>query len=144
MTNEEDLVLGLQVAARVNPATENVPGMVTNLVPVRVTVHPDMTVSECILQAAEQIREVLRHQRYRIADLRRDLGRVGDDRPICTPLVNFMPFDHNFVFSAYRTSTHNLSPGPVEDLSSAFMAPPMVTTCCCRLMLIPLSATPMR
>ena len=76
MTKEEDLVLGLQVAARVNPATQNVPGMVTNLVPVRVTVHPDMTVSECILQTAEQIREVLRHQRYRIADLRRDLGRV--------------------------------------------------------------------
>ena len=57
MTKEEDLVLGLQVAARVNPATQNVPGMVTNVVPVRVTVHPDMTVSECILQAAEQIRE---------------------------------------------------------------------------------------
>ena len=91
--------------------------MVTNLVPIRVTVHPDMTVSECILQTAEQIREVLRHQRYRIADLRRDLRRVGDDRPICTPLVNFVPFDYDFTFSGYRSSTHNLSPGPVEDLS---------------------------
>jgi nonribosomal peptide synthetase DhbF len=117
MTRAEDLVLGLQVAARVNPATQNVPGMATNLVPVRVTVRPDMSVSECIRQTAEQIREVLRHQRYRIADLRRDLGRVGDDRPICTPLVNFMPFDYNFVYSGYRTSTHNLSPGPVENLS---------------------------
>ena len=123
MTKEEDLVLGLQVAARVNPATQNVPGMVTNVVPVRVTVHPEMTVSECILQTAEQIRENLRHQRYRIADLRRDLGRVQDDRPFCTPLVNFIPFDYNFTFSGYRTSTHNLSPGPVEDLSIRIYAP---------------------
>ena len=91
--------------------------MVTNLVPIRVTVHPDMTVSECIRQTAEQIREVLRHQRYRIADLRHDLRRVGDDQPICTPLVNFVPFDYDFTFSGYRSSTHNLSPGPVEDLS---------------------------
>ena len=117
MTRAEDLVLGFQVAARVNPATQNAPGMATNLVPVRVTVRPDMSVSECIRQTAEQVREVLRHQRYRIADLRRDLGRIGDDRPICTPLVNFVPFDYNFTYSGYRTSTHILSPGPIEDLS---------------------------
>ena len=58
---------------------------------------------------------MIRHQRYNVANLRRDIGRA--DQRMFGPTINFMPFDYNLHFDGYPVSAHNLSNGPVDDLS---------------------------
>ena len=94
--------------------------MVSNVLPLRVSVHPGMTVGQVIGQVSSQIRRALPHQRYQIADLRRDVGRVGDGRSLFGVSANIMRFDHDFGFAGHQAIAHNLSLGPVEDLSIAF------------------------
>ena len=118
MTDAEDLALSLPVAAR-NSLSRRIPGMAANLLPLRLAVSSRMTVSEVIGQAARQIRELLDHQHCQLADLRRDLGRLVNDRALWGPAVNFMRFNYDLSFAGNRSTAHNLSYGPVEDLTIA-------------------------
>ena len=118
LTGERELVIGLPVAAR-DDAARNVPGMVSNVLPLRLSVYPGATVAEIIEQTSLQVRRVLTHRRYQIADLRRDAGQVGDGR-LFGVSANIMRFDHDFSFAGHQAIAHNLSLGPVEDLSIAF------------------------
>ena len=91
--------------------------MVSNVLPLRLAVHPRMTVSEAIGHAARQIRDGLEHQLFQIADLRRELGGIDDARSLFGLNLNIMRFDYDFSFAGYRAEARNLSLGPVEDLS---------------------------
>src|SRR5262249_19724674 len=48
--------------------------MLSNVLPLRLTVHPRMSLSELIEQVAEHVLRGLLHQRYRTEDLNRILG----------------------------------------------------------------------
>ena len=69
----DDMVIGLPVAAR-RQIARRVPGMTSNVLPVRLSVHPGMTVAGFVGHAAAQIREGLEHQHYQLAELRRLVG----------------------------------------------------------------------
>jgi amino acid adenylation domain-containing protein len=112
----EDLVIGLPVASR-GDVSRNIPGMVSNVVPLRLTVRPGMTVPELIEQTSRQTRRALKHQRYQLADIRRDIGANVDGRSLFGLCVNVMPFNYDFSFAGNRAIAHNLSLGPVEDFS---------------------------
>ncbi|MFI6099300.1 amino acid adenylation domain-containing protein [Lentzea sp. NPDC051213] len=117
MSGSGDVVLGFPAAARVAKATRNVPGMVTNVLPLRLFVRQDMTVRELLDHVADEMDQALRHQRYRIEDLRRDLKLVGDDRRLYGPVVNIMPFDlDDLDFAGVRARSEQLSTGPVDDI----------------------------
>ena len=116
MTGEEDIVFGLPVAAR-SGAARNTPGMVSNVLPLRLAINARMTVSDAIVAAAAEIRRSLDHQRFQVADLRREIGDVDDGRPLFGLNLNIMRFDYDFSFAGHRTEVRNLSLGPVEDLS---------------------------
>ena len=58
MTGETDLMFGLPVSAR-SGAARHVPGMVSNVLPLRLSVQPFMTVGQVIGQATSQIRRKL-------------------------------------------------------------------------------------
>ena len=88
-----------------------------NALPVRLAVGPGMAVSELVGETTRRMRNVFRHQRYNIANLRRDLGRLGADQGVLGPTVNFMPFDYDLRFGGHPATAHNLTNGPVEDLS---------------------------
>ena len=111
-------MIGLPVAAR-DDVARNIPGMVSNVLPLRISIHPGATVAEIVEQTSSQVRRGLTHQRYQIADLRRDAGHVGSDR-LFGVSANIMRFDHDFGFAGHQAVAHNLSLGPVEDLSIAF------------------------
>ena len=115
-----DVVLDVPVTARMTPLARCTPGMLANDLPVRLAVRPDMTISELISQTGQRMRQVFRHQRYDITNLRRDLGRIGSDRRVFGPTVNFMPFDYDLRFGGHPAIAHNLTNGPVEDLSIVF------------------------
>ena len=115
-TGLSDVVIGLPVAAR-STVARNTPGMVSNVLPLRVAVRPSMTVDDVVDQTSLQIRQGLEHQRYQLADLRRDVGALVEDRALFGLSINFMPFNYDVSFAGNRAVARNLSLGPVEDLS---------------------------
>ena len=116
VTGMEDVAFGAPVAAR-SDVTRSIPGMASNVVPLRLAVRPGMTVLEVIEQTSLELRWALEHQRYQLADLRRDVGGSVGDRTLFGLSVNVMPFNYDFSFAGNRAIAHNLSLGPVEDLS---------------------------
>src|SRR5215472_1869643 len=118
LTGAKDLVFGLPVAAR-SDVLRCTPGMVSNVLPLRVAIRPDIAVSEVLGQTSWQMRRVLKHQRYQITDLRRDVGGIANGETLFGLSVNIMRFNYDFSFAGNNAVAHNLSLGPVEDLSIA-------------------------
>lgn len=116
-TGREDVVLGLPMMGRMGSVALRVPGMVMNVLPLRLAVRPGDTFAELVRQVVLGVREVRRHQRYRYEDIRRDLGLLGESRGLVGPLVNVMPFDYGVDFAGAPVRADNLSAGPVDDLT---------------------------
>ncbi|MFD7817403.1 amino acid adenylation domain-containing protein [Streptomyces sp. NPDC059785] len=116
-TDRCDVVLGLPMMGRMGSVALRVPGMVMNVLPLRLTVTPEATFAELVRQVVLGIRRIRRHQRYRYEDIRRDLGLLGEHRGLVGPLVNVMPFDYGADFAGAPARARNLSAGPVDDLT---------------------------
>lgn len=117
LTGANDIVLGLPMMGRLGSVSIHTPSMVMNLVPLRLKLTPNITFAELIQQVSKEIRDVRRHHKYRHEELRRDLKLLGENQRLFGPLVNVMPFDYGLNFAGNRGITHNLSAGPVDDLS---------------------------
>ena len=102
---------------RIGSISLNIPSMVMNLLPLRLSLRPDMNFHEAVSQVAKEIRNIRRHQKYRHEDMRRDLKLLGENRRLFGPQVNVMPFDYALDFAGAPGTVHNLSAGPVDDLS---------------------------
>ncbi|WP_240199100.1 MULTISPECIES: non-ribosomal peptide synthase/polyketide synthase, partial [unclassified Gordonia (in: high G+C Gram-positive bacteria)] len=116
MTGSEDVVLSLPVSARTTAAMRRTGGMVSNVVPLRVSVDSRTTVQALIDSVGVQLIGALRHQRYRTEDINRDLGLAGPDRSQFGPLVNIMIGLGNLRLGAITSQLNVLSSGPVDDL----------------------------
>src|SRR4051812_42075344 len=115
LTGAQDVIVDVPLTGRMTPAARRAPWMMSNVLPLRLTVRADMSVSELAAEATRRMRQVIRHQRYNVAKLRRDIGRA--DQRMFGPTINFMPFDYNLHFDGHPVTAHNLSNGPVDDLS---------------------------
>ena len=115
-TGERDVVLGLPVTARTTDAAKIAPGMVSTIVPLRLDVTPDLSVDDLARQVSERVRALLPHQRFRPEDLRRELGLHRDSR-LAGPTINILPIEGGLVFGEHTGTLHNLSVGPVDDMS---------------------------
>ena len=115
LTGTEDLVVGQFMTARMSPIARATPSMATNLVPLRFSIQSDMPVGALAEQVRKRTREALRRQRYRIADIRRDLHCV--DRPIARQVCSVRPLPRSPRFADARTTNHPLRNGPVEDVN---------------------------
>lgn len=117
MTGTQDVVLALPVMSRLGTSSLRVPGMVMNVLPLRLNVEPEQRLDSLLKQIVQEIRNVRKHQRYRHQDLRRDLGLLGEHRRLFGPMINVMPFHHELNFAGQPGMIHNLSTGPVDDLA---------------------------
>ncbi|MFJ1675389.1 amino acid adenylation domain-containing protein [Streptomyces sp. NPDC088251] len=117
MTGLTDVVLGLPVTARHDARSRLAPGMVANVLPLRVAVTPGTTVAELLAGTRAALRGLVSHQRYRGEDLRRDLGLPNDYRRYFGPLINVVPFDYDLRFAGSRSDAHNMSLRLIEDLT---------------------------
>jgi nonribosomal peptide synthetase DhbF len=113
-----EVVLALTVSCRFGRDMLRTPGMVMNIVPVRVGIDPATSCLEQVRRIAARMRTVLGHQRYRFEDLRRDL-RLGSDQRLFGPLVDVLPAQEELWFGAHPASLDVISNGPVEDLNVA-------------------------
>jgi non-ribosomal peptide synthetase component F len=94
-----------------------IPGMASNVLPLRLALQPGMTVADVLDQTSQRLNSDLQHQRYQLADLRHDVGGGVDGRTLFGVSVNVMPFDYGFRFAGHGGIASNLSLGPVEDLN---------------------------
>ncbi|WP_279629203.1 non-ribosomal peptide synthase/polyketide synthase [Amycolatopsis thailandensis] len=119
VTGAEDLVLGLPVTARATRALREQPGMVSNVLPLRLTVRPETTPALLVAQVAEKVSALLEHSRYRGEDLARELGASGGVHELVGLSVNFMAVDGELAFGDASATVHNLELGPISDVAIA-------------------------
>ncbi|WP_433337018.1 amino acid adenylation domain-containing protein [Spirillospora sp. CA-294931] len=117
MTGTEDVILGLAVSGRTSRLAMETPAMLSTILPLRVTVRPDMTVDELVRAVTRASARALRHQRYRREDLMRDLRLLGERRRLHGPVINIMAFDYRLDFAGLPARMHALTIGPVDDLA---------------------------
>ncbi|MGC9410287.1 condensation domain-containing protein, partial [Streptomyces sp. DZ1-3] len=116
-TGTATVVLGLPVTGRLTQVERRTPGTAANVLPLRLTLRPELTLGELLVQIGERVRELGGHQRYRAEDIHRDLALPG--RPGYAPVVNVMSFDYAITFAGLPTTAHNLSSGLVGDFTLA-------------------------
>ncbi|RKH37851.1 myxochelin non-ribosomal peptide synthetase MxcG [Corallococcus sicarius] len=121
-TGAAEVVLGLPVMGRLGSAALRVPCMAMNIVPLRIALRPDAGLYALARDVAAEMKAARPHLRYRYEQLRRDLRLVGGQRKLFGPVVNIMPFDYALDFAGVSGTAHNISAGPVEDLSFGFHA----------------------
>ncbi|WP_216205116.1 non-ribosomal peptide synthetase [Amycolatopsis aidingensis] len=116
-TGSQDVLLALPVPARTDAASLTVPGMVSNVLPLRLRARPENTITELMAAADQEIRATREHSRYRGDDLARDLGLDGGIRELAGPTVNVLPPHGDVSFGAHEFSIEYLWTGPLNDLS---------------------------
>ncbi|WP_017149593.1 amino acid adenylation domain-containing protein [Bacillus bingmayongensis] len=117
LTSVEDVILGLPMMGRLGSVSINTPGMVMNVVPLRLSISSNMSFAEVVKQISNEIRDIRLHHKYRHEELRRDLKLLGENQRLFGPMINVMPFDYGLSFGGNHGVKHNLSAGPVDDLS---------------------------
>ncbi|MFI6549436.1 amino acid adenylation domain-containing protein [Streptomyces prunicolor] len=117
VTGAPEIVLSLPAMGRLGSVSLRVPAMVRNILPLRVPVTPDDALRDLAPRVSRELRAGLPHQRYRYEQLRRDLKLVGGQRRLSGPGVNIMPFEYDLRFAGHRSTVHNVSAGPVDDLA---------------------------
>ncbi|TYC64547.1 amino acid adenylation domain-containing protein [Streptomyces sp. CB01881] len=114
-TGANEVVVGIPVPGR-SGTDMKVPGMMSNIIPIRLRFSAGMTLSALSRHVSARIREALKHQRYRYEDLRGDL-RISGQRDLCNLVVNVMPFDYSQTLGDCRVRFHGLCSFHVKDLS---------------------------
>ncbi|MGB3443714.1 MAG: amino acid adenylation domain-containing protein, partial [Actinophytocola sp.] len=117
LTGEREALLGFPVTARFGAAAKRIPGMVSNVVPLRVAADPAQPLGEFLPGVAAAMRTALRHQRYPYEELRRDLRLSEQGQPLVGPHVNVMLTGTGPRLGDCVATRHNLTNGPVEDLA---------------------------
>lgn len=116
MTGDEDLILGLPMSGRPRASTRKVAGLASNIVPLRVSLCPEQSLSELLIAVASRMRSAARHQLYRYEDLRRDLGISPNDRGLFGVTINCIREGDDLWLGGKPAVRHNLTNGPVDDI----------------------------
>ncbi|GAB35013.1 non-ribosomal peptide synthetase [Gordonia otitidis] len=115
-TGTDDVVIGFPMMNRFGSPTANVACTTVNVVPLRVAVSPAATADDLAADAADGIRRIAPHARYRGEDIVRDARRRGVDG-VVGPTVNVKPFGSTISFGSLDATVRSLRRGPVVDLS---------------------------
>jgi pristinamycin I synthase-2 len=113
-TGDENVHLAFPLSARASQLARQTPANLANVLPLPLTVRPDMTVTALLEHVAEQMAAAVAHQRYRGVDLQRDLGTAHATSLL--PVVNVISHPYDLRFGAARGTMRNLSSGLVGNL----------------------------
>ncbi|MCG1056001.1 AMP-binding protein, partial [Mycetohabitans sp. B5] len=114
LTGVQDVVLGVPVSI-CSSTDQCVPGRVSNVLPVRLTVQPSASLSSLKDQVAQQIHQGLRHQCYPIDALRQALG-LSPTQPLMSSILDLVLTDNTLSFDAYSSTSHLLATQSTESL----------------------------
>ncbi|MFJ2444451.1 amino acid adenylation domain-containing protein, partial [Streptomyces sp. NPDC087658] len=93
LTGAPEVTFGLTMTGRTDDVPGAVPGMLSNVLPIRITTEPGLTHRDLVRQAAARIGELRRHQRYRGEDVLRDHGLPGAVSTRLLPVLNIRRFE---------------------------------------------------
>ncbi|MDX3229011.1 non-ribosomal peptide synthetase [Streptomyces sp. ME19-01-6] len=116
MTGREDIVVGLASRSRATPTAERFPGMMSDVLPLRLRITAATSWAGLLADTHEAVAQAVAHQRYRGEDLRRELG-WPERRRVAGPLVNLIPPLGTIDLGGASGTLHNLSIMPTEDLT---------------------------
>ncbi|MEE6176657.1 amino acid adenylation domain-containing protein [Mycobacterium sp. 050134] len=107
-----DVALDFPVSRRVRPESKTIPGMVSGIVPLALSVSPESTVAGFCRYVDTRIREALQHQRFPVHALERR-SRGGSGQPVDRISANFMPSKMTMDFAGVQASASFTNPGQV-------------------------------
>ncbi|MET7350966.1 amino acid adenylation domain-containing protein, partial [Streptomyces mirabilis] len=113
LTGQRDVVVGVPVSGRAGTRDLAIPFMTNNVLPIRVAIAPDTSVTDLVRQTTRAVLNGLRHQRYRYEHMLNDalLAEGG----LWDLLINVMSFDiYALPFGDCTVTAHNLSSGPID------------------------------
>ncbi|MEU5974465.1 condensation domain-containing protein [Streptomyces sp. NPDC047315] len=113
-----DVLLGLPTAGRLSPQARRAPGMVTNILPLRVPYDAGAALADHARRVSRGVREVLLHSRYPTAELSRDVAERGGSGRLWAAMVNVMLFDHRLDFAGAPATVHTASIPLTVDLTA--------------------------
>lgn len=120
-TAATETTFGIPVMGRMGSAALRVPAMVMNIIPLRVNFSNASSLAQLTQQIAQQLKTTRPNSRYRYEQLKRDLNKLSSEQRLFGPVINIMPFDRQLQFADCSAQLHNLSAGPVEDISFSFV-----------------------
>ncbi|MFJ7961445.1 amino acid adenylation domain-containing protein, partial [Streptomyces sp. NPDC096319] len=121
VTGQTELMIALPVTGRTSPLARSTPGMSSNVVPLRLRIGPEDSLSALVRSVGAEVKHGLRHQATRYEDLCRDAGVIDGSRRLAAPVLNIMGFHADLTVCGHPTVNHNVSNGPVDDLSVAVL-----------------------
>ncbi|GAA2253894.1 non-ribosomal peptide synthetase [Streptomyces ruber] len=111
LTGATEVVIGLPVTGRPRRELMTTPAALSNILPLRLTVRPDMPLAELLDRTDRVVARAVRHQRYRGEDLARDLGLPGGIAPRFSLTVNVMTFGRPLGFAGVPCTVSGVSVG---------------------------------
>ncbi|MGW6868503.1 amino acid adenylation domain-containing protein, partial [Streptomyces sp. NPDC054901] len=123
MTGAEDIVVSVPVTGRHGANARTTPGMVSNQLPLRLTVRPDTAFTELISEVSTALSALMAHSRYRGEDLNRELGLSGG-AGVLGPTVNVLPYTRPVDFAGSPGVMRSLGSGPTTDLNFVLTGTP--------------------
>ncbi|MCQ4120739.1 non-ribosomal peptide synthetase [Rhodococcus tibetensis] len=115
MTGRRDVLLRIPVSARTTAVLRRSGGMMAGIVPLPVEIRPEDTVGELVERVRLDLLGALRHQRFGLGDIRRDVGPGAADT-LSGPMINVMLFHQELRLGTLVGEYHIVTSGPVEDL----------------------------
>ncbi|EHM23983.1 putative non-ribosomal peptide synthetase [Streptomyces sp. W007] len=112
-----EVELGLPVPARDRDVALLAAGTASNVLPLRIAVHPHRLASELVGAVAKEMSAVLPHQRHRYEDQLAELGLTGSGGSLYGLAVNVLPFSYGRNFAGRAAAMRNVAIGPVQDMS---------------------------
>ncbi|MEU6749061.1 amino acid adenylation domain-containing protein [Spirillospora sp. NPDC046719] len=119
MTSENVVVLGLPVTGRKTRTARATPSMMAHVLPLRLEITGDTTIAGLTHQVSREIKQILRHQRYRAEYIRRDRDLPIQGGRLWGSEINILPFDYGCEFGGNPTSAHDLVTGPISEVMAA-------------------------
>ncbi|CAM5715826.1 hypothetical protein SFUMM280S_07437 [Streptomyces fumanus] len=116
VTGAPEVTLTVAASARTSAAALKIPGMTANFLPLGVRIDRAAGRPELLRRTAADLGGLLRHQRYRVGAVRRDLGLRADDRWPVGPFVNMLPLLTELDLGPCTATVENLTTGLVGDL----------------------------
>jgi amino acid adenylation domain-containing protein len=117
ISGEQDLIVGFPVTGRSNRVLRAFPGMVSNVLPLRLALEPEETLADLLKQVQRHVMGAVRHQGYRGESLVADLGLIGENSTLYSTVINILPFEYQMTFGEAPVHAENINLGPINDMS---------------------------
>ncbi|MDH6170953.1 natural product biosynthesis luciferase-like monooxygenase protein/amino acid adenylation domain-containing protein [Variovorax boronicumulans] len=118
-TGTHNLSIALPVSGR-SKATRLIPCMMSNTLPMRLSISPEMTFQEIAKSVDEEIKYITPHQQYPASKLYLDARKIRGYGSDFGPVINVMPFKQGLDFGGIPSQSHNTSARSASDISFSF------------------------